>query len=374
MLSRELSVGDTQLALATAEQAVQACDGDVAPSIRINAEAWANFTRLIWDGWNDQLGESHRKGVQWLRSAGELDLFAEQGFGLAVFQVVTGDYVGALETTSEIIPLLARKGDALGHFTARWMRSWALYLLGRGGESLRTLRDALALVQKNNNAFEISMGQLFLAELHYEAFDFATAARLSEETLVVLRNLQTHFGLQRALIMAGVAHMELGNLDLTNAYLSESVDRYADSKIAFAWYYKMPLHSALAEFRLRQNNVPAAREEVELLRALTDSNGNAGWRARTSEVSARVAIEEGDVSRAESEIGVALNIVHEHEVPLTAWRVHCVASAVYKKIGDDELAREHLETSRSILTRFAETFDADEPLRYSILHAVETRL
>jgi tetratricopeptide (TPR) repeat protein len=363
-LSRELSVGETLRALEVAEQAIQACDGDIRPSLRINAEAWANFLRILLDGWNESLAESHRKSVEQLRNAGESDLMAEQGFGLAVLQVMTGDCAGALRTTSEIIPLLARKGDALGHFTAHWMRGWALLLLGRGGESLRGLTDALTLVKKNNNAFEIAMGRLFLAELHCEAFDPETAATLCEQTLAVLRNLQTPFGLQRALIMSGVAHMECGNLELANAYLTESANLYAGSRIAFDWYFHMPLYCAFAELHLRQNNVPLAREAVEKLRAVTSNNVNFGWRARTCEVSARVAIEESDLTKAESEIRAALNVVQEHDVPLVAWRVHAAASALYKKTGDLALAHEHLATCQSILSRFAETFDADEPLRH----------
>jgi hypothetical protein len=58
---------------------------------------------------------------------------------------------------------------------------------------------------------------LFLAELYIEAFDPQTAATLSEQRLAALRNLPNAFGLQRALIMAGVAHMEVGNLELANA-------------------------------------------------------------------------------------------------------------------------------------------------------------
>lgn len=371
-LSRELSVGETQRALATAEQAVQVCDGDIPASLRVNAETWANFLRLAWDGWDAQLAEAHRQGVEWLRNAGESDLLAEQGFGLAVLQVMASDYAGALTTTSEIIPLLARKGDALGHFTAHWMRGWALFLLGRGGESLRGLREGLTLVQKNNNAFEIAMGQLFLAELYCEAFDPHTAAALCEQAIAPLRNLQTAFGLQRALIMSGVAHLECGNLELANAYLSESAELYAASRIGLSWYYEMPLHCALAEFRLQQNNLPAARESVERLRALTERNVHAGWRARTGEVSARIAIEEGDLSTAECELETALNLVRKHDVPLTAWRVYAAASAFYQKKRDAKLANEHLDASKSILSRFAESFDADEPLRESVMRALNT--
>jgi tetratricopeptide (TPR) repeat protein len=285
---------------------------------------------------------------------------------------MTGDYVGSLKTTTEIIPLLARKGDALGHFTAHWMRGWALWLLGRGGESLRGLRQALTLVEKNNNAFEIAMGELFLAELYCEAFDPQTAATLSERTLATLRTLQTQFGLQRALIMAGVAHLECGNLEQANAYLSESFDLYAASRIGFFWYFKMPLHCGLAELRLRQNNVPAAREEVERLRTFTDSNVNIGWRARTCEVSARIAIEEGDLTRAQAELGEALNLIRDRDVPLVAWRVHAAASALHRGTGEMPLANEHLDLSRAILSGFAGSFDDDEPLRHSVMRHVQS--
>jgi DNA-binding winged helix-turn-helix (wHTH) protein/tetratricopeptide (TPR) repeat protein len=372
-LSRELSVGETRHALEIAERAVQVCDGVVRPSLRVNAEVWANFLRLVWDGWNEQIAESHRKGVEWLRDAGESDLMAEQGFGLAVLQALTGDCAGALQTTSEIIPILARKGDALGHFTAHWMQAWALFLLGRGGESLQVLRAGLALAEKNNNAFEIAMGQLFLAELYYEAFDEVTAASLSEQALAAVRNIQTQFGIQRALIMSGVAHLAHGDLELANAYLSESADLYANSRIGLGWFYQMPLYRALAEIRLRQNNAPEARKIVEDLRVLTSSNVNFAWRARTCEVSARIAIEEGNLGRAESEIETALNLVREHDIPLTAWRVHAAASALYKAKDDAALANEHLDAAKSILLRFAETFDADEPLRHSIMRALEMR-
>jgi hypothetical protein len=86
-----------------------------------------------------------------------------------------------------------------------------------------------------------------------------------------------------------------------------------------------------------------------------------------------MSIQEGDLSRAESEIGAALRLVREHHVPLTAWRVHATASNFYKKSGDATLANEHLDKSKSILSRFAETFDADEPLRENVMRGIEMR-
>ena len=94
--------------------------------------------------------------------------------------------------------------------------------------------------------------------------------------------------------MSGVAHMECGSLELANAYLTESANLYAGSRIAYDWYFHMPLYCAFAELHLRHNNVPLAREAVEKLRAVASNNVNFGWRARTCEISARVAIEEGD--------------------------------------------------------------------------------
>ena len=110
---------------------------------------------------------------------------------------------------------------------------------------------------------------------------------------------------------------------------------------------------------------------MESLRALTGTNVNIGSRARTCEISARISIEEGDLTSARSQIEAALKLVGDHQVPLTAWRVHAAASALYKKTGDAALANEHLATSKSILSQFAETFDDDEPLRHCIFRVLK---
>jgi hypothetical protein len=91
----------------------------------------------------------------------------------------------------------------------------------------------------------------------------------------------------------------------------------------------MPCIVRWPRLRLRQNNVPPPRERSRTLTNVTDSNVNVGWQARTCEVSARIAIEEGDLIRAEAEIGAALKLIRERDVPLVAWRVHasCICFA-----------------------------------------------
>ena len=370
-LSRELSVGDTRYALEVADRAVQLCDDNVEASVKVNAETWANFLRMAWTGWDKRLAEAHQSGIEWLGKSNQLNLMAQQAFGLAVLQVMTGDYLGGLLTTSEIIPRLARQGDALGHFTAHWFHGWALLLLGRGGESHTALSEALALVQKNNNAFELAMGQLFLAELYYEAFDPQSAITLCEEALTTLRQTNSAFAIQRGLIMSGMAHLASGNRDTARNYLFESSSLYASSQIGLSWYYKMPLHCALAEYWLLEGKPDAARQEAERMLEVTKGNVHFGWRARAHEVSCRVAIIEGDFTRAQAELADALEKVHEKNSPLVSWRVHNAAARLYQQLGANEVATEHLSQRNVILHNFAESFGPLASLKTSVLDSFQ---
>lgn len=365
-LSRQMSVGDTRRALEIADRAVELCNADIDASVRVNAEIWANFLRMAWDGWDEKLAEAHKNGIDYLRTVGEADLMALQVFGLAVLQVMTGEYVGGLETTSEIVPL-ARQGDALGHFGSYWFHGWALLLLGRGGESMSSLSETISLVQKNNNAFELAMGQLFLAELYSEAFDPYSAITLCHEALATLRQTNSAFAIQRGLIMSGTAHLAAGNRDLAKQFLFESSAMYAASRIGLSWYYEMPLRCALTKYWLGEDNISAARNEAERMRSVTDGNKNFAWQARAREIGCQLAIAEGDLSRAQAEINEAFEIMGTRTAPLVSWRVHDTAATLHHKLGARELASKHISARNEILLNFANSFGPDESLRDNIL-------
>lgn len=369
-LSRELSFTDTARALDVAEQAFEMGAKEAGTGFCLSAEAWTSFLQVAWNGWDRDLAIALQDKLDQLRDAGESDLFSQQAFGLAVVQMFTGDHEGALQTTSQSLPLLTRNGDALGHFTVNWMQCWALLKLGRLGECLHRLREAITLPQRNMNAFDTAMGQMFLAELHCEAFDPAGARLLCEQALPIIRSSQSKFAMQRGLITSAIAYLGCGDSSVAGAYLAEMCEMYHASNIGLSWYWKMPLHCALSEHWLSLGDTVASRAEVERLRAV-NTDINLSWRARAMEMDARLALAECDTRRAESEITEALKTIEGRNIPLVAWRVHETAAAVFRQNANSTLMKHHLDTRNEILFNLAKSLSENEPLRGSLLHAIE---
>jgi hypothetical protein len=55
------------------------------------------------------------------------------------------------------------------------------------------------------------------------------------------------------------------------------------------------------------------------------------------------------------------------EVPLANWRVHATAAELYARLGNQDLAEHHRESSRATILQLANSLPADEPLRQTFL-------
>jgi len=90
------------------------------------------------------------------------------------------------------------------------------------------------------------------------------------------------------------------------------------------WYCRVMLEVALTELWLAKGDLTHARPDAEHFLELTLATAERSWQARAREASARVAIAECDLHRAQSCIDRALAAMEGFEVPLAAWRVHDV--------------------------------------------------
>lgn len=225
------------------------------------------------------------------------------------------------------------------------------------------------LAKRNMNAFDTLYGELFLAELHVEAFSTAMATRLCEESLSRLSD--SAIATQRGLIIAAMAYLDSGEIDRAGDYLSKMEAIYAKSKILVSWYWKLLLHSTASERWLALGEIEAARSEVETLRALASKTPNPLFRARVRQISARTALAEHKEEYAQQEVEEALGIVGAHDVPLVAWRVHETAAGVYAHVNDVESASQHWKIRDQILKKLADSLPAESPLQSSIMCRIQ---
>jgi hypothetical protein len=93
------------------------------------------------------------------------------------------------------------------------------------------------------------------------------------------------------------------------------------------------------------------------------------WQALAWEVSARVAMAELDLTRAQDCIAKGLSAMEGFEVPLASWRVHATAAELYQRMESTELAERHRECSRATILQLADSLGSEEPLRQTFLSA-----
>jgi len=91
------------------------------------------------------------------------------------------------------------------------------------------------------------------------------------------------------------------------------------------------------------------------------------------EVSARVAMAEGDLPKAQDRISKAVQAMEGFEVPLAHWRVHATAYELFQRMKQRDAAKKHRELSRATIMKLANSLPVEEPLRQIFLSAPMVR-
>jgi hypothetical protein len=86
-----------------------------------------------------------------------------------------------------------------------------------------------------------------------------------------------------------------------------------------------------------------------------------------SRLLAKVAIAEGDLEEAKTQLSQAASILEQDYLPLAAWRVYLTASELYERLGETSKAAEFRYRAEKVIQTLAANFDSDDPLRSSLL-------
>lgn len=165
----------------------------------------------------------------------------------------------------------------------------------------------------------------------------------------------------------GSAHRALGNYALAREHLVTLRDEMDHHTVIHDWHHRMVLQSALAELWLASGDLQQARAETEKFLEGTQQTAERTWQALAWEMSARVAMAELDITRAQDCIAKGLSTMEGFEVPLASWRVHAVAAELHERTGENELAKSYLALSRETIMKLANSLPAKEPLRTTFL-------
>jgi tetratricopeptide (TPR) repeat protein len=376
-----LSWTSPERSLEVLERALRLSTRQEDPNLRARTRARC-FAQRLSQRWNPQDAEEFRNAFAEVLKADNRRILLPYLVDCGSMSWISSEYREARRSLIESRVILFETLEENPFLSTAYLKGQCVVLprnllfLGEWGEALREIKDVTAMLDKNADYRWGQIVHLNRAWVHLHAMDFAGALAICNSTLPLVRDpelrptpdCRTPFPVIRiCLILTGTAEAALGNYE---SALERLLLARADmDPLPVAWYWRMPLESALTELWLAKGDLAQARPQAERFLKISLANAEHTWQALAWEVNARVAIAELDLTRAHDCSAKALSAMQGFEVPLAAWRVHATAFEIYQNSGDRDLAERHLALSRATIMKLANSMSAEEPLRRTFLSA-----
>lgn len=328
-----------------------------------------DFWRIWAGGWSSKAANQVRQTFREIRHRCERTVLAPQLIEYGMIQWASSEYGESYECVSEGLAALSESlgGQnpylSIAYQKAQFYLPRALFFHGELGKALQAVNASIELADKNGDSFPAQMLRLSRAWIHFHAMDFREVVALSEPMEDAARRFGGSYLIRLSLLLSGSAHVALGNYERALEKLMTAQEEMNTHTIVLDWCFRLPLHAALAELWLSTGALTKAREEASRYLGLALSTEDYTYRAFAAEVSARVALAEGDLNAADDFISQAVRVIEEREVPLASWHVHVTAAAVYKSTCKNILRRKHRDAARVAIHLLADSLGADHPLR-----------
>jgi hypothetical protein len=257
------------------------------------------------------------------------------------------------------------------HFFALSGKTLALLHSGRFGELMQVLQAGRQMAAKNgNDPWLFAFREAWLRTV---VLDFDGAQRLCERVAATATGYPTGQPETIARLAAGYGALERGRHDDAVRSFREILDPSTTPRFFLHWYWRMSARLGLANVWLASRRLRDARTEADDFLDAASSTDDPNLQALAWEVQARVAMAEEDGKSAEDDLRNALDVLARFDIPTVAWRVHATCADLYRRAQDGEAAETHRAQGEAVLSRLADSFAADEPLRRSLRAAAASR-
>jgi DNA-binding winged helix-turn-helix (wHTH) protein/tetratricopeptide (TPR) repeat protein len=367
-LIRPFGVLDPDRGIAAVEQAVRLSATLNDPLLHARTELLAAGVRLTYDAWRTEDWEICSAANQTIHRLSEADPPAFDRVSYAHLQVMRGDYAEALKLLDAGAPKATEAAGIMVPMFALSARTLALLHTGRLGELLRLLRDGRATAEANDNDPWLFVSRE--AWLRTVLLDFSGARELCER-MAAQGAVAYWRGPFHSIdgIAGGYAALQEGNCDDALRRFAAVLDLEQTPKFFLHWYWRTYAQLGLSDVWLASGDLGKARREASSFLESAQSTAEPNLHALALDIDARIAMAENDWTGAEEKLEKALAMLHEFEIPTTAWRVHATRSDLYRQTKNERAAESERVRAEAIVLTLANSFAPDEPLRQAFLAA-----
>lgn len=319
--------------------------------------------RITAFGWDEQLAGEIAAGVEQVRQGGDKLAGASLLLDYCFLLWASSRYADCIQHSRECLPLMLESGRLVRYLQGLDLIAVNLGFLGRWGEALDLLDESIDNAVRNEAPRRLLMPLLFKAWLHLNAFDYQGVLEMSERALASLTSPLVRDRRWIGMRLAASARLGLGDSQTALQQLLELKQAMDECPVMLSWYWRIPLQLDLVEACLRQEDLPRARQEADQIRQLAMATAERTWQGLAWETSARVAMHEGDLARADHDIARALEVIEGYDVPLAAWRVHATAAVLYARNQDEPWERHHRTRSQEVVQSLSRSLDGRPALQ-----------
>lgn len=275
------------------------------------------------------------------------------------------EYEPACQILEEVEQLAEAADDGHTILLARFGRGLSLANLGRMSEALAALEGALSLAERNSSPCWTTRLPDAIGWLYGELGADVTARGLGERPTEVARRFD-----MGELRESGPVKPSRGRADAGDEPGATSVLGNVSALLAreewMRWRQSLRHESGMARMRLEQGDTVSASQHAARLGELAIRYKAGKYLALSLQISAEVALENGDPDTAEGALGAALQALDRTPTPIIAYRLSLTAARVCAALHDPVGAQRSLDRSRVIIEAIAASV-RDEALRAGFL-------
>lgn len=307
---------------------------------------WATI-RLTAIGWDRQLAQQNAEDVALIREKGDRMEAATAAIDHAYVQWAASRYRDSLKAAEESLPVLLESGGLFRFLQGRDLLATNLIFLGEWGKALDILEESVDSAHRNEARARLAMPLIFKAWTYLNAMDYSSVLEMCGSVLPWLGPYLVDRRYITERLMAA-AQLGMGDVAAALPRLETLRDAIERCPVTFSWYWRLPLHVDLVEAYLTSGDVAKARQAANRCVELAMLTDDRTWQALALEARARVGLEDGAEPAAEQDVQRAIDVIHGHDVPLAAWKVHRTAATLHRSRDAAESVR-HRDLSRQVI-------------------------
>jgi DNA-binding winged helix-turn-helix (wHTH) protein len=364
-----------QLVLTNSEEGPKPLDRAVEISAEFKDPLLRARTVVRWSlcdvfagDWNGRHLDHCHRAIDIIRHLGNRLILGSNLIDYSVIQFFSSAYRGAYENAREGLAAIIQESEINPYlndaFLHQFILPWSLLFLGEWGEALHEIGTEAAKMDRDAHSAQARANRLYRAFVSSFALDFAGVLEICQPMSALL---ESPSDVRFCSILMASAELNLGHYERAHALLSAVQEDMDRRPVVLDWYRRILIASALTELWLVKGHLARARSEAERFLTIALATQERTWRTIAWDVSARIAMAEGDLTGARHCLAEGLSTMEGFEVPLASWRVHATAFELHENSGNRELAERHLAFSRDTIMKLANSLPAEEVLRQTFL-------